>query len=60
MYGLGLERVTGMTLDLDATTLTDTAFTILNAFWPLIALIGGLTIGFALVSGIPKMFKSVF
>lgn len=47
-------------LNLDAATLTDTAFQIINAFWPLIALIGGLTIGFALVRGIPKMLSNVF
>lgn len=48
-----------MSLDLDMAVLLSTASQIINGFWPLIALVGGLTIGFALVKGIPQMLKSV-
>lgn len=46
-------------LNLDVTTLTTTAFTILNSFWPLIAAIAGLGLGFSFVKKIPGMFKNM-
>lgn len=47
-------------LSIDMTELLDQAFDIVNALFPLVAVIGGLTLGFAIVKGLPKFFKGLF
>jgi hypothetical protein len=47
-------------LSLDMSAFIDQAFEILNGFWPLIAALGALSVGFALVKGFPKFFKGLF
>jgi hypothetical protein len=47
-------------LSLDMSALLTQAFSIVNSLFPLVVVIGGLTLGFAIVKGLPKFFKGLF